>query len=247
MDNAFLAFSLTAILYLLFWFTLAWWLISLQKSSAQNALVLLVAWVSLTIIIPASVNTLVVNLYPVPEAYNSLVDSRDGYHTKWDLPKEPTIKKFTNHYPQFTKYTHPEGQSFSWFWYFAMQQMGDDEAASATKAMKVKLQQRNTFSQLTGYLFPSIHTQLSFNALSRSDMTNYLNFLHHLEGFHETKRLYFYPKIFDNSPILDENWETMKLELYQDNRQINWLKSLIPLVLWSLLLLMLVRRNWLFA
>ncbi|MEM6317451.1 MAG: DUF3526 domain-containing protein [Bacteroidota bacterium] len=233
LDAHFLAFGLLSILYVLFWFALAWWVVSLQKSSAQNALLLLLTWVLLTIIIPASVNALVVNLYPVPEAYGSVVDSRDGYHTKWDLPKEPTIKKFTNLYPQFTKYQHPEDQSFSWFWYFAMQQMGDLEAAEATKAMKAKLQQRNTFSQTIGYLFPSMHTQLSLNGLSQSDMTNYLNFMQALEKFHEEKRLYYYPKIFDDAPIADEDWASIELGRFRDERAVNWW-TLLPLVLISL-------------
>ena len=244
LDAAFTAFSLTAVFYVFFWFALAWWVISLQKSSAQNALILLLTWVLLTIVIPASVNALVINLYPVPEAYSTVVESRDGYHTKWDLPKEPTIKKFTDHYPQFVKYKHPEGKSFGWFWYFAMQQLGDDAAAASSKAMKAKLQQRNNFSQTIGYFFPSMHAQLSVNALSRSDLTNYLNFLNQLEAFHEAKRLYFYPKIFDDLPIEDENWADLKLEFYQDNRKINWLKGLVPLMIWSLLLLIFARRNW---
>jgi len=244
LDAAFTAFSLTAVFYVFFWFALAWWVISLQKSSAQNALILLLTWVLLTIVIPASVNALVINLYPVPEAYSTVVESRDGYHTKWDLPKEPTIKKFTDHYPQFVKYKHPEGKSFGWFWYFAMQQLGDDAAAASSKAMKAKLQQRNNFSQTIGYFFPSMHAQLSVNALSRSDMTNYLNFLNQLEAFHEAKRLYFYPKIFDDLPIEDENWADLKLEFYQDNRKINWLEGLVPLMIWSLLLLIFARRNW---
>lgn len=245
LDAPFAAFSLTAIFYLLFWFALVWWVISLQKSSAQNALGLLLTWVLLTIVIPASVNALVVNLYPVPEAYSTVIDSRDGYHNKWDESKAPTIKKFTDHYPQFAKYTHPEGKSFSWFWYFAMQQAGDDAATAATKSMKNKLQQRNNFSQTAGYLFPSMHTQLSLNIFSRSDLTNYLNFLNQLEGFHEEKRLFFYPKIFDNSPIPEENWAGFGLEFYKDNRKISCLKGLIPLLIWSLLLLMGARGKWL--
>jgi len=243
-DIAFAAFCGTAVFYLLFWFALAWWVISFDKSSARNALLLLLTWVLLTIVIPASVNALVVNIYPIPEAFSTVVDSRDGYHNKWDQPKEPTIQKFTDQYPQFAKYKHPEGESFSWFWYFAMQQMGDEAAATATEAMKEKLKQRNNFSQIVGFLFPSMHTQLSLNSFSRSDLTNYLNFQHQLEVFHEAKRLYFYPKIFDNSPIADENWEDLGLEYYQDNRTVNWLKGLMPMAIWSLLLLVLAKRKW---
>ena len=175
-------------------------------------------------------------------AYSTVIDSRDGYHNQWDLPKEPTIKKFTDHYPQFAKYKHLEGKSFSWFWYFAMQQMGDDEAAEATKAMKAKLQQRNNFCQTVGYFFPSMHAQLSFNRLSQSDLTNYLNFLNQLEVFHEAKRLYFYPKIFDNAPITEENWQDLELEYFQDNRTVNWW-TLLPLAFVSFLLILIAKER----
>jgi len=244
LDVSFMAFTLTSILYLLFWFALSWLVISLQKTSQQNAMLLLFTWVALTIIVPASVNALVVNLYPVPEAYSTILDSRDGYHTKWDEPKGPTIKKFKEHYPQFAKYEHPEGKSFGWFWYFAMQQIGDDEAAEATKTMKTKLHQRDEFSQTIGYLFPSMHTQFTLNSLGCSDLKNYLNFLNHLEAFHEEKRLYFYPKIFKSKPIDSENWEKFGLEYFEDNRMFNWFAGLFPLVLGSLLLMLWARVKW---
>ena len=241
LDTSLMAFALTASLYLLFWFALVWFIISLQKSSPQNAMILFFTWVSLTIVVPASVNALVVNLYPVPEAYSTILDSRDGYHNQWDKPKNPTINKFKAHYPQFTKYEHPEGKSFSWFWYFAMQQMGDDEAVTATKTMKTKLHQRDKFSQTIGYLFPSMHTQFMLNSLGRSDLKNYLNFLNQLEVFHEEKRLYFYPKIFESQSTESEDWGKIELESFGDNRNLNWWK-LLPMVLISLLLMFGARK-----
>ncbi|MFK8008028.1 MAG: DUF3526 domain-containing protein [Saprospiraceae bacterium] len=244
MNIDFAAFAMTGVLYLTFWFALVWFMISLQKPSSQNALLLLLSWIALTIIIPTSVNALVVNLYPVPEAFNTVLDSRDGYHNKWDQPKAPTIKKFKEHYPQFAKYEHPEGKSFGWFWYFAMQQMGDDEAADASKTMKTKLQKRDKFSRTIGYLFPSIHTQFTLNSLGRSDLNNYLNFLNQLELFHETKRLYFYPKIFESQPIDSEDWGKVGLEYFKDNRIFDWFNGLFPLIFGSLLLLLLAKVKW---
>lgn len=243
-DSHFLAFILASSFYLLFWFALVWMVISLQKSSQQNAMILLFTWVSLTIVVPASINALIVNLYPVPEAYSTLLNSRDGYHTKWDLPKNPTIKKFKEHYPQFSQYEHPEGKSFSWFWYFAMQQMGDDEAATANQTMKLKLNQRDQFSRSIGYLFPTMHTQFTLNGLSRSSLQNYLNFLNQLEDFHEKKRLYFYPKIFEAQPVTSENWEKFELEYFKDKGKFNWILGLLPLILISLILFLLARTNW---
>ncbi|MEM8523311.1 MAG: DUF3526 domain-containing protein [Bacteroidota bacterium] len=243
LNAAFLAFTLVAVFYVLFWFALAWFVVSLQKSSSQNALSLLLVWVMLTIILPASINALVINLYPIPEAYSTVIESRDGYHTKWDLPKKPTIQKFKDHYPQFAQYEHPEGQSFGWFWYYAMQQMGDDEAAESNEAMKEKLRKRDQISRTIAYFLPSVHTQFSLNALSQSDMRNYLNFLNELEAFHEEKRLYFYPKIFEGVPIEEENWAQFRLEYVEDDRKLEWFGKLLPLVLGSLLLVRLARRK----
>lgn len=89
---------------------------------------------------------------------------------------------------------------------------------------------------------PSIHTQFSMNTFCETDLNNYLNYMDALEEFHEEKRLYFYPKIFDNVPIKSENWEALKLEYIQDQRAIEWF-SLFPLMFSCLILLCLARQN----
>jgi len=236
-DAYFLAFAAVAILYVTFWFSLSWLVIRLGRSSSQNALALLFAWVLLTIVVPSALNALVVNIYPVPEAYEAMLESRDGYHNKWDEPKEPTLAKFKEIYPQFAEYEHPQGASFGWFWYYAMQHLGDEAAAKASTELSQKLTQRNRFSQVASYLFPSAHTQLSLNTLSRSDLTNYLVFQRQLAEFHETKRLGFYPAIFAENAVSTVDWGAYGTESFQDSRPVSWLAALFPLVLANVLLL----------
>jgi ABC-2 type transport system permease protein len=243
-DSSFLAFWVLSILYIIFWFSLAWLVVSFQKNSSQNALQLLVCWVLFTIVIPAGINALTVSLYPVPEAFSTVLESRDGYHNKWDEPINETVSKFHKHYPQFTQFKHPEGESYSWLWYYAMQQMGDDEAANQAQAFKEKLEKRNQFSSVIALFFPSIHTQLSLNKLSQSDMDNHLNFIKKLENFHEQKRLYFYPKIFTESPVNQENWKQFGLEYYQENVNINWLRLLLPLLVISFICITWSSKNF---
>ncbi|MCU0324064.1 MAG: DUF3526 domain-containing protein [Spirosomaceae bacterium] len=243
-DAAFLAFILTAILYVIFWFALGWLVASFHKNSSQNALVLLLSWVMLTIVVPAGINAITVNLYPVPEAFGTVLESRDGYHNKWDEPKEPTVAKFHKHYPQFGQFKHPEGKDYSWLWYYAMQQMGDDEAINQSRNFKEKLKKRNAFGSTVGMLFPSIHTQLSLNALSLSDMDNYLRYTEKLESFHEKKRLYFYPKIFTEAAVSGENWETFGLEFYKETPNINWAKIVLPVLIISILCISWAKLNF---
>lgn len=240
-DSAFLIYSLVAILYVTFWFCLSWLVASLHKNSSQNALILLLSWILLTIVIPALVNVAATHLYPVPEAYGTVLESRDGYHTQWDKPKSPTIKKFHQQYPQFSAYDHPENASFSWLWYFAMQQMGDDQAAQDAQDLKEKLRHRNSFSSASGWLFPTIHTQLSVSALARSDLNHHIGYWEALEAFHEEKRLYFYPRIFQNTAVADEDWDSFVLEHHQGEIQLSGLSAIWPLILMSLLAIGLAR------
>ncbi len=241
LDSIFLIYSLVAILYVTFWFCLSWLVASLHKSSSQNALILLLSWVLLTIIMPALVNAASTQLYPVPEAYGTVLESRDGYHTQWDKPKEPTIASFHQQYPQYSAYHHPEEASFSWLWYFAMQQMGDDQAAEDAKALKEKLRLRNKFSNIAGWFVPTIHAQLSLNALAQSDLNHHIDYWEALEAFHEEKRLYFYPRIFQNTAVADEDWDSFGLGHYQGEIQLSGLLATWPLVLLSLLALGLAR------
>ena len=138
-------------------------------------------------------------------------------------PKEPTIASFHQQYPQYSAYHHPEEASFSWLWYFAMQQMGDDQAAEDAKALKEKLRLRNKFSNIAGWFVPTIHAQLSLNALAQSDLNHHIDYWEALEAFHEEKRLYFYPRIFQNTAVADEDWDSFGLGHYQGEIQLSGL------------------------
>ena len=229
-NEKYVAFCLMAIAYVGFWFAIAWWVISLHLGSSKNALALLAIWVLLNVIAPASISGVISTAYPMPEAFATVVKSRDGYHTKWDQDKGPTIQKFVKRYPQFAQYKHPEGARFSWFWYFAMQQMGDDEAATQSKELQQKIKHRIQLSKRLSLLFPSAHTQLALNNLASADLQNQLDFMQALEKFHEEKRLYFYPKIFDEAASDTEKWDTHTLARYQQPTQVNWFISLLPLL-----------------
>lgn len=237
-DAYLLAFALLAFLYLTFWFSLSWLVIRSGRSSSGNALALLLAWVLLTIVVPGGLNAMVDNLYPVPEAYEALLESRDGYHNKWDEAKEPTLARFKEIYPQFAEFEHPGGASFGWFWYYAMQHLGDVEAGQATRAMRQKLEERNRFSRMAGYLIPTIHAQLNFNTLSKADLTNYLAFQDRLAAFHEAKRLAFYPDIFAGNAVSAVDWNAHGTEYFNDTRPVDWLIILLPLLSASALILL---------
>lgn len=242
-DTSLLTFYGLGILYILFWFAISFFIVSLQKNSNFNAVILLTIWLFIIIILPAIINTYVVNKYPIPEALELTVKQRNAYHEKWDMDKKITMDKFYHHYPQFKKYPLPEGE-FNWLWYYAMQQAGDDDSAKQSQELENKLQQRNHASQLIAQFIPTLHTQIQLNEIAKSDLGNQLLFLKETKLFHEKMRLYFYPKIFDNAEVSKENWSKFKVETFSDSSEISLLKAFLPLLLFNLVLICLGWRNF---
>lgn len=235
-DGAFLAFFLLGACYIIFWFTLCFLVVTFQQNSSLNALIMLSFWLVLSILLPASINSYLSNKYPVPEALETMIEQRDGYHKKWDSDRNETMKDFYTHYPQFESYGMPGEEEFSWLWYYAMQQMGDDEAQEESKAMRSKLLQREQASRNIAWIIPTMHLQLAFNNLAGTGSSDHLDFLDQTTAFHEQTRLYFYPKIFENAPVLEENWGRFKPEFMVKNRSVNWLNLLLPVICCSLVI-----------
>ena len=243
LDKSFFTFYIISVLYILFWFGVCFYIVSLQKNSNFNAVILLTVWLFLIIILPAAINTYIVNKYPVPEALELTLKQRNAYHEKWDMDKQTTLDKFYRHYPQFKNYALPD-KEFSWLWYYAMQQMGDDESAVQSKELETKLKQRNHASQFIAQFIPTLHTQIQLNEIAKSDLGNQLLFLQKTKEFHEKMRLYFYPKIFDNDAVDQENWGKFKVETFSDASEISFGKAFLPLVLFNLLLMVFGWRNF---
>ncbi|MFD0796345.1 DUF3526 domain-containing protein [Maribacter chungangensis] len=238
LDTNFMMFVLLSSLYVLFWFTLCFFVINFKKNSGFNAVLLLSVWLLLLILFPAGINAYVTNKYPVPEALSTMISQRDGYHTKWDTDKKETLKKFYDHYPQFQKFGYPT-EGFNWTWYYAMQQMGDDESLKDTRAFRQKINEReNTSKQLSAFL-PNMHLQLAFNELSGTSLHQHLNFLDATGDFHEELRLFFYPSIFEELSGDKIDWKQFEPEYFNQKVNHSSLGTLPPLVLASILMFIL--------
>jgi ABC-2 type transport system permease protein len=212
----FIFFSITTLIvfYLAFWFAVSFFIISLAKSSNFNASALVAIWVLICIVIPASLNLFLTRKYPIPEALQNVINQREGYHEKWDMAKEVTMKPFFEHYPELKQYPFPQEKTFSWFWYYAMQQMGDDQAMPSRHAIENKLAARQRFTNTLAFFFPTIQAQLGINNMAGSDLNTHLDFQQAVRKYHEQIRLHFYPDIFLNKAVDSTAIQDYKLEKY---------------------------------
>lgn len=237
LDLIFFSVSGFILLYLTFWFSAVFFIISLGKNSNFNASSLIGLWVMLAIVVPASLNLYLSAKYPVPEALKHVMDQRQGYHEKWDLPKNVTMDPFFKHYPQLKQFAFDEKKTFSWFWYYGMQQMGDDQASESRKALEQKLEDRQKYASVAALFFPTVQAQLSVDALSGTDLQSHLDFQNFVREYHEKVRLHFYPYIFKEEKVPLHEVEKFGLKHY--SAQVSFLKmeSVLSLFFLSLILM----------
>lgn len=237
LTHSFILMLVLSILYLIFWFVLSFFVIIFKKSSGFNALLLLSVWLVLIILAPAGINSYVSSKYPIPEALSTAIAQRDGYHVKWDTDKVATIEKFYKHYPQFKSYGYPT-DGFNWLWYYAMQQMGDDDSKTERDALNEKLKSRTQASKQLAAVLPNMHLQLSFNQLAGTSINQQLGYLEGARQFHEKLRLFFYPKVFEAKEANTVDWNEFMPEYYEAKLTIPWLYSILPMIIASLLLIL---------
>ena len=237
-NTHFLLMFILALLYVTFWFALSFFVIGFKKSSGFNALLLLSIWLVMLILLPAGINAYVSSKHPVPEALSAAIAQRDGYHTKWDTDKLLTIQKFYAHYPQFEEYGYPT-DGFNWLWYYAMQQMGDDDSKNEREALVNKIELREQKSRKMASMVPNMHLQLAFNRLAGTSLEQHMDFLRATEAFHEKLRLFFYPKIFEQHKAESIDWRKFTPTYYQTNTDAKPLWAILPLLLATALMVLL--------
>ncbi|SDH18488.1 DUF3526 domain-containing protein [Chitinophaga filiformis] len=235
LDEKLLAYTIIAILYVVFWFAVSFLIIVLRRSSAISALLLLSTWVLICLLVPAVINNFLTVRYPVQEAYSTFIKQRDGYHTRWDKSTDSTMQAFFKHYPQYSHYVW-NSPKFNYMWYYAMQQLGDDESAAESEAMQQKLALRQQSASIAALFFPPMHAQLEFTDIAGTGLRQQLQFLDSTAVFHETTKLHFYPGIFGDSTVVGEDWSRHVPKYFRRSGAVNWASLVAPFVLFSLVL-----------
>lgn len=243
-DARFVYVCLIVFAYLAFWFALAAFVISFQKSSVFNALGLLGVWIFLTILAPALLNLVISTLFPVSESFEVTVRQREGYHQKWDKPKAETMTKFYEKYPEYKAFPVPEDK-FSWGWYYAMQNAGDEESADATARYMEKLRTRDAWTKRAAIFLPTVNAQLNFNALAKTDLQSHLAYLDAVRKYHEKIRTSFYPAIFRNEKVNRETIQSIEIEEFKDDKTpVRFPQSVFAMILFSAIFAILAFFNF---
>jgi ABC-2 type transport system permease protein len=199
---------LATLAYLAFWSGLALAVGCRGRSPAAHATALMGCWALLTLVLPTLAHTALQRALPAAQGVELALAQRETVHGAWDRPREQTMERFFTSHPQWQD-TAPLPAGFHWKWYFAFQQLGDEDVAQDVHAWRVALQARQRWTERLGWLLPGVGVQTALHRQAATDLAAQLDYQDAVADFHAQLRGFFYPHLFDARPFTVEDLARM--------------------------------------
>jgi ABC-2 type transport system permease protein len=194
-----------AALYVLFWFALVLLVNARAWTSITNATALMGLWISLTLILPALANMVMLRTIPVEQGVDIMLVQRQNVHAAWEVPREETMRRFYASHPEWNA-SPPLSPDFEWKWYFAFHQLGDESVARRVKDYHAGLEQRQSWTARTGVILPAVGAQHLLHRIAQTDLEAQLDHLDRIRAFHGNLRRFYYRYLFEGRPFRAEDF-----------------------------------------
>lgn len=185
--------------YVAFWAVLCFWFARWERPSAVLLTALVGVWLMLGVVMPALGKLLIDRAVPAPQGADILLVQREAVNDAWDLPKSTTMDAFIARHPQWSDYASVQ-KPFEWKWYYAFQQVGDQQAEPLSQAYRDARRRRDQLAGRFAWLTPPALLQRSLKRLANSDLRAQLAYEGRVRAFHAGLRAFYYDKLFHDRP-----------------------------------------------
>ncbi len=183
--------------YLLFWTLVCAGLAAWRQTGETILAALIGVWMLLAVLVPAAGRTAIDRAVPLPSGADIVMTQREAVNDAWDLPKEATMAAFVERHPQWAPYAAIE-RPFEWKWYYAFQQVGDQQTEALSAAYTRGRLERDRLAGRLALVAPPVLLERWLQALARTDMQSTLAYEERVRSFHAALREFYYPKLFRN-------------------------------------------------
>lgn len=182
----------------------AWWaiiaVVGRRNASPPALLAALVGiWLMLALLIPAAARAGIEAAIPVPDGAEILMLQREAVNDAWDKPKAATMTPFLARHPEWQALGTVE-KPFEWKWYFAFQQVGDQQAEPIVTAYRQGRLARDRAAGWAALLSPAALTERGLERLAGTDTRAMIAYEDRVRAFHARLRAFHYPLFFRDPP-----------------------------------------------
>ena len=156
-------------------------------------------WLALALLIPALSKAVIDARHPVPDGGEILLLQRESVNGAWDIPKEATMQPFLARHPEWAEYGDV-GPAFSWKWYYAFQQVGDQTAEPLSQQYRAGRLARDAAAGRAALFSPASLVERYFQHLARTDAAAMIAYEDAVRAYHARLRAFHYPLLFRDPP-----------------------------------------------
>lgn len=181
-----------------------WWLIidRIGRINAAPATILtslIGVWLALALLVPAIAKATIDARHPVPDGGEILLLQRESVNGAWDVPKQATMQPFIARHPEWADHADV-GDMFSWTWYFAFQQVGDQTAEPLSMQYRSARLARDAAASKAALFSPASLVERYFQHLARTDAAAMIAYEDAVRAYHAQLRAFYYPLLFRDEP-----------------------------------------------
>jgi ABC-2 type transport system permease protein len=181
--------------YVVFWAALCARVAAWPQDGATILAALIGLWLLLAALLPGAARLLIDRTVALPSGAEIVMTQREAVNGAWDQPKAVTMQAFVARHPQWAAHTAVE-RPFEWKWYYAFQQVGDQQAQALSAAYTAGRLERDRRAGLVALAAPPVLLQRALQRLAATDVPALLAYEAQVRDFHAALRAFYYPRLF---------------------------------------------------
>nr|WP_299344849.1 DUF3526 domain-containing protein [Allomuricauda sp.] len=195
--NLFLGLLGLILVYMLFWFALAFLVNLWTGSSSKNAVALIGVWVLFVLLVPSVLNQLGNTLYPMPSR-TLMINEMRSLKAEATKKQDEILDNFLRDHPEYAINDTTQFRGF-YHRYMASQKIIKEELSPLVNSYEEQLQKQQEWIGLFKWISPAIITQESLNQMAGTSTGDYENFRNQVVDFAGTWREHFMPFLYNNT------------------------------------------------
>lgn len=207
--------GLAVVIYLLFWTWLTLRVSKTERDGSTNLVWGLGLWLFLCAIMPATLTSAINAAVPLPDSGDIVLTQREAVNDAWDLPKDVSMDAFYARHPEWEGVMEI-GENFTWTWYYAFQQVGDQTVEPLSLAYREGRARRDSLAGWSSLISPATALQRVLERAAETDTQAASAYEQNVRRYHAELRAFYYPRLFQ-ATAFDNKRAAESLPAYMSN------------------------------